>query len=464
MVSTATKFKVGDRVKRVTGPKIDGMEVGDVGTVSAVFNEWIGIEEFPAENNDRTPFIAGNFKLASPAFPIGQRVTLTVDNDGYGAKGDAGSVIGYVEDDIRVRFDRSIRGQHDWLVSAGRLGEEKWVPKVGDRVSYKDDYARGVGVINSENADAADKQYFGWMVEVDEKDREFAYYVNGKCRKFATSALQPLPVAAPQPTAPLTIQAGRYYKTRDGRKVGPMVDGGGFWRIDGPGNGSPGHYTSDGISAFRGILTRDGDRKVHDLIAEWPATSANTAAEEYGPVVAPVVAASNDNAVPKFKVGDRVKFRDDYGSSSRGKEATVIAMNVWGDDGVQVDQGGSGGISTESASDLRLVVPTPTAIVALIENGQPKPATHPHVHASEADASVEAQRLANLHKGQRFGVYVLSASTEVAASIYEHEWQRLADNGQKIAAIKELRSLTGLNLAAAKTAVEKWLDYELAAA
>lgn len=71
------------------------------------------------------------------------------------------------------------------------------------------------------------------------------------------------------------------------------------------------------------------------------------------------VAASNDNATPKFKVGDRVKFRDDYGTSARGKEATVVAIDVWEKGkGIKVSRDGSlYGTSTEHAKDLVLVPP-----------------------------------------------------------------------------------------------------------
>lgn len=64
----------------------------------------------------------------------------------------------------------------------------------------------------------------------------------------------------------------------------------------------------------------------------------------------PVAKATGTDAEPKFKVGDRVKFRDDYGSSARGTEATVVKVDSWG---IMVD--GVHGKSTEQLSSLRLV-------------------------------------------------------------------------------------------------------------
>jgi hypothetical protein len=153
-----------------------------------------------------------------------------------------------------------------------------------------------------------------------------------------------------------------------------------------------------------------------------------------------------------------VRFRSGYASCAAGNEATVVAVNVWGTDGIQVDQGGYDGVSTEAETDLELVTTTkPTAIVALIEGGQPKPASRPYVHATEASAREEADRLASVHKGRQFGVYVLTTTSQEAAPTYKHEWQRLAVAGRKIDAIKELRGITGLGLKSTKDAVEHWL-------
>lgn len=181
--------------------------------------------------------------------------------------------------------------------------------------------------------------------------------------------------------APLKIEAGKYYRTRDGRKVGPIVVA--------QGNGKPWpwkdatrpfYYRETGYSC-PGVADLHND--ADDLIAEWVD----------GPV----------------------------------KAAAPVAK---------------------------------PAIVALIENGQPKPSAAPFIHANETLAAQEAARLASLQKGKEFGVYVLTQKVSEPAPSYKHEWQRFAAKGEKISAIGELRSVTGLGLRAAKEAVEHWIAHD----
>lgn len=89
---------------------------------------------------------------------------------------------------------------------------------------------------------------------------------------------EPLLVAAPEQPAALKIEAGRYYKTRDGRKVGPI----------GPNEGGLAEYpwqdNSDWTDCWTtdGRFYNDGTESQHDIVAEW--------------IDEPVaVAASNDN-------------------------------------------------------------------------------------------------------------------------------------------------------------------------
>ncbi|WP_198513177.1 ribosomal protein L7/L12 [Brucella pituitosa] len=196
--------------------------------------------------------------------------------------------------------------------------------------------------------------------------------------------------------APLKIEAGKYYRTRDGRKVGPMK------------------AAKSDLYAFSGSLVGDGYNKIFqstgvhgdlyiqnepnsDLIAEW--------------VDQPVKAAA---PLPFIL---------------RNLEFTVAPI-------------------------------AKPAIVALIENGQPKPSVAPFVHANETLAAKEAARLASLQKGKEFGVYVMTQKVSEPAPSYKHEWQRFAAKGEKISAIKELRSVTGLGLRAAKDAVEHWIAHD----
>ncbi|MER9697626.1 hypothetical protein [Mesorhizobium sp. M0146] len=242
----------------------------------------------------------------------------------------------------------------------------------------------------------------------------------------------------------LRIEAGRYYKTLDGRKVGPMEATGTdvfIWHGVHEDGGVP-SYTSEGY-------WWDGKSEdTQDLVSEWS-----------DPVEQPVVAPAT---TAKFKVGDRVKFRDDYGSSARGKEATVIKVDEWG---VQVDRGGrnSWGVSTEQPSDLVLLPPATIAdivgkhsIVCLIENGQPKPSTLPFVHADKDLAATEAARLAGKHPGQEFGVYEL-VTTRKEAKVYRFAWQNKAAQGEKIDAIRSLRTLSGVSLKQARDTVDGFL-------
>jgi hypothetical protein len=196
--------------------------------------------------------------------------------------------------------------------------------------------------------------------------------------------------------APLKIEAGKYYRTRDGRKVGPMMarnnDSYAF-AADIAGDIGIRIFQKDGVHGSRWI----GNEPNLDLIAEW--------------LDEPVKAAAP------------VQF------TMRNFKLTFEPV-------------------------------AKPAIVALIENGQPKPSTLPFVHANETLAAKEAARLAGVHKGQEFGVYVLTQKVSEPAPSYKHEWQRFAAKGEKLSAIKELRSVTGLGLKSAKDAVDHWIAHD----
>src|SRR5690606_31769772 len=111
------------------------------------------------------------------------------------------------------------------------------------------------------------------------------------------------------------------------------------------------------------------------------------------------------------------------------------------------------------ATQPQIADTTGTAIVCLIKDGQPLPSKTPHVHDNPQAALKEAKRLANKHRGEKFGVYTMATSAINLTQRYEHEWQRLAAEGFKISAIKELRRVSGLYLRAAKYAVEDYIKY-----
>lgn len=227
---------------------------------------------------------------------------------------------------------------------------------------------------------------------------------------------------------PLKIEAGKFYKTRDGRKVGPMQNCGDYWRINGDGEGNPGHYTKEGTSAFEGRLPRPDWRAEYDLVSEWTSSCAaaqvDNLRDEYGPFTKAEPAAGNDNGKSKFKVGDRV-----YDTASADRDEAVVEA-VDGDVIAIKWDGGSRG--RWKVDDFKLVEParpahatsTP-AIVCLIKDGQPRPSTEPHVHPSRGHAGDEAARLARKYPGKEFGVYELVDTRQVAV-VYDHEWQRIA--------------------------------------
>jgi len=276
---------------------------------------------------------------------------------------------------INERGQRDSWGEHHFEhLQVVKAPEDKPAFKVGDRVRLTTDKGDGrssgsIGVIekmtNSYARVLFDAPFNGW----------------GETGRNWHAQLSDL-VAAP-----FKIEAGKYYRTRDGRKVGPMKDFG--WKDGFPFNDEEvveNYFSPDGKAQL-------GD----DLIAEW--------------VDEPVKAAAP------------VQF--------------ILRNDVF--------------------SFAPVAKP---AIVALIENGQPKPSVAPFVHANETLAAKEAARLASLQKGKEFGVYVMTQKVSEPAPSYKHEWQRFAAKGEKISAIKELRSVTGLGLKAAKDAVEHWIAHD----
>ncbi|WP_158673345.1 hypothetical protein [Bosea sp. FBZP-16] len=162
--------------------------------------------------------------------------------------------------------------------------------KVGDRVRTNGDFTfdPNEGVITS--------------IE----DTRHAVRVDGEGSYSWTYYERELELIANAPA--LTIQAGKFYKTRDGRKVGPMVRGSGggsreyAWTAPQKVGDFVTSWTTEG-------LYHVGDRRPEiaacDLIAEW--------------VDEPVA-----SATVTFKVGDRVRCVRDYpGQFTKGKEYVV---------------------------------------------------------------------------------------------------------------------------------------------
>lgn len=274
---------------------------------------------------------------------------------------------------------------------------------------------------------------------------------NGSGPRWLLDKFEPiLTTTTPEQPATFKIEEGKFYKTRDGRKIGPMVVA--------QGRGKPWPWKSRyGLNIYyfkENGFSCPGSAHLHrdtdDIVAEWidePVTESST------------TTAGNDNTQPKFKASDRVKCLKSYpGQFTDGKEYVVSADHFgreYESVKVKVDDAGS----TENGwlpEFFELVTPT-TTIVALIENGQPKPSSTPHVHASTGAAEKEAKRLAAKFKGQQFGVFTLTTTHHEPKPVYDHKWQNMAALGLKIDAIRELRSITGMGLKPAKDAVEYFL-------
>ncbi|MGO8211883.1 ribosomal protein L7/L12 [Rhizobium ruizarguesonis] len=353
------------------------------------------------------------------SFEKGQWVRV-IDNGGAPRLYSVGEVCQVETIDGTVTCVGKNAGMYSWRFEA-------WQPKVGDRVRFTD-------AVPSHWFFGPTKEHKEGVIRSDSEDSEglrFTVNVGNSYGYAGIRHIEPVPaIAAP---APLTITAGKFYKTRDGRKVGPLrtwpdLDGNPYPDRLCEAHGDGRYWMLDG----KGVCA-------DDLIAEW--------------VDEPATAIANDNAAPaKFNVGDRV-----CGKNCIGDEVDSIICRVdASDDGMPylLDEG-----AWCRGEDLELVTAQATtpAIVALIESGVAKPALEPKVHASEADATVEAERLAGMYRGQRFGIFVLSDTREADIPTYDHEWKNFAARGEKIRAIKELRSITGMGLKPAKDAVEYFL-------
>lgn len=188
-------------------------------------------------------------------FKVGDRVRFKTTTPSYGAKySECGLVVEELwgDGDICVKYDGM--GDYNQIVKPAdiELVDPVWVPKVGDRVefstkkpSYGAAYSSGKLTVVAIHNDA---------------DVEVAYdEQQNYTQRIRPSDLKP---------ATLTIEAGRYYTTRDGRKVGPMKvlseSGGTFYEVVGDGRLWSGEGTGGNLA--------EGE----DLIALWPEPTTTT--------------------------------------------------------------------------------------------------------------------------------------------------------------------------------------------
>ncbi len=351
--------------------------------------------------------------------------------------------------------------------------------KAGDRVYYKDAHVAGYGTIHDQDDDNL------FLVEVEKKDRSWAYFINETCRQFIdrdltliTNAYSPSTGAFVRLTADNEMwgKAGDIGKVVKLEEEGARIEfvnpvhGGGSWIVPTskleawePKVGERVRVTYNTIWAGEGIVADISNEIIVVKIGSGSRSGERGGfnINELEPVAGPAPAkASNDNAEPakpKFKIGDRVRaLKSSYGGSvSAGEVYSVTEVTDYGIRFIN-KRGRKDGWNAEFF-ELVPAASTKHAIVCLIENGQHKPSTYPRVHADEGEASKEAGRLAGLHRGQKFGVYVLT-QTVSNGRIYDHEWQNLAANGNKIGAIKALRNFASLDLLSAKKAVDVFVD------
>jgi len=238
--------------------------------------------------------------------------------------------------------------------------------KVGDRVRFKKSYPTSVA-----GREAVVVAVTNWGVRVDTPSY-------GRSTE-SPGSLEPA----------LTIETGKFYRTRDGRKVGPAYRYHDGWSMGGEGGKM---WANDGHRYF-------GNAPETDIIAEWVDEPLATASTD---------AASNDNApVAKFKVGDIVKRSGSFMPHQRLRITKAVGDRY----SVEWLEGGPGSIDSWRGYEFELAGPTSQpAIVALIKSGQPKPSEKPKVHKSEQSATDEAERLAVKYPGQKFGVFILADS------------------------------------------------------
>lgn len=308
---------------------------------------------------------------------------------------------------------------------------EPWQPRVGELVRYG-----GRSTVYSE------KELIGIEGQVTGLDGNLVTVKWDKAivdgimtggAKYIENIEPIITAATPEQPATIKIEAGKFYKTRDGRKAGPAFISGNIATFGNASNYASAVWSDDGRSSSREDKL---SLKDNDIVAEW--------------IDEPVAKPSNDNAKPKFKVGDIVTP-----SHGWSKDNATVTQIKDGRVSVRWNNGAFGSENGWREDELSPVLPRPTtAIVALIENGQPKPSSTPHVHATTVAAEKEAKRLAAKYKGKQFGVFTLTTTHEEAAPVYDHKWQNMAALGLKIDAIKELRAVACLDLLSAKRAVE----------
>ena len=195
-------------------------------------------------------------------------------------------------------------GTKKWRTPVSWLS--KWEPKVGDRV-------RRIATPFSFVPIGFESTL------IENTDGELVYTdADADQMSFNQEDWEPLPVAE-QPAAettepaPLVVEAGKSYRTRDGRKVGPLEDenGTGEWAFEAQVDGSA--YADGTRCAWRvdGSFSPWEEREAHrlDLVAEWVEPVAEVAVAEatatkWVPAVGDKVRCIDQSGGSKFRTGD----------------------------------------------------------------------------------------------------------------------------------------------------------------
>lgn len=319
-------------------------------------------------------------------YGIGARVR---DKDG-----DTGTVVDKEKGRREVRYDSEAFCNTWWSKSELTplpAASTEWQPKVGQRVlthGRGHGYTQDIGFISGvdDDGDCYVEFHDGWSGGHEGNKSDGA-----KSRWFfVREEIEP---------APLTIVAGCYYKTRDGRKV--LVSAYTY------GTHYP-FYHDGGYDGYHAI-TAEGKSCINadesDIVSEWVDQPAEPVA-------------------PKFKIGDRVRIvrnnRGEYLDREIGKEFTITNSDGPGN----VGWSGTESIYWWEESELE-PVPTTTQeshiVCRLTSSGKPRPNARPVVHATLAAAEAEAQRLADRF-GDEFAVYSRGATKSIDAGPIPRGW------------------------------------------
>lgn len=327
------KYGIGERVRHIYGE--EGVVTGKAKWLRLV--RFDGDEEGVWVKKQHLTPIAANYEPAKRQIEVGDRVRCTRDHDpGNQFTADKEYTVRYVTNEsIGVVADDN-GTQNGWASEYFELVTEpathEWKPKVGDRVrvvKHRNWFGDVLNYIEPGSEVELTGLLDGGDFEVPEGETWTAFTTNTQYW-IRSDDLEPLPVAAEEQGAGgLRIVVGRYYRTRDGRKVGPMRDYGHSTNLSGPVSGDDYNrcYNPDGTHEF-------GETNI-DLVAEWAGPE---------PVA---VASATATPAGKFKVGDRVRVK-----GSDNLVGVVATRSARGTMSVRWDVSGSESIAWWDDDDL----------------------------------------------------------------------------------------------------------------